>query len=434
MAEQLEEHIVPEDLNFSQKLRALGSKSAAHVEQTAVQTANVNAGTGLYEFIIPGQQRAKFMELKNAFVAVNIANSDASALATAQLQGCGTMGLVARRRITTSSGAIICDTANVNCLDAAILNKHATNDWLESTGNALFLTNTNALGAVGDAITTGSTRRVLIPIHLVGIDEVLFPLVGVENIHIEITFESAATGFIASTTGLLDSEITYSNAILHYETITLENNEYQDLLESIGGKFNLTVPCWDRAGKVILADETSSTLQIATSRKKAKRVLIVQRLSTLANNDVVNSFSMDRGGVSYFSLLHNGVEVKNRDYRAGLNDGPEALAFALGSDGGNIMDTSSGSQSTNARSTLTQAQATGVNDTASGRYFMEFDLQSGFQVDGATVSGINAIAGSLIVSLTRGTTAADRNLDVFTEYWADLELDMTNTQSWVVKT
>lgn len=421
---------LPKDMNFSQRLHAMGTSSAkANLTVAPNNGSSFDAGTGMMQFEIPGNQLGTFADLSSAYIACDITNS-AAATNDVKFTNIGTMGLVSRLVVSTNTNKIICDISNKDMLDAIMIAKHGETTWLSSNASVMFGCGSSAVA--GQTIAAdGGVERYLIPLHLMGIDELLFPLSGQEHLRFQVYLQNAPTTFVvAAGKAVVDADIKLTSVMLHYDTVQLNNDEFSQLVKDLGGKFTLTVPCWQNQDATITNTDTQVSTTLGFSKRRAKRLLVAQRNTAFLTDDEKCSYAMDRGLVTTASLKLNGKEVKTQSYSVS-NNGPEVYAEAIKSNGGRIMDIHASNAT---RTTVNVAEnAAGTGDATVGRFFIEFDLQNGLEVGDDVVSGINIASGNFTLALTKSdSTTANRQLDVYMEYWNELELDVVGSNTWTL--
>lgn len=421
MAER--EDPIPEELHYEEKMRAIGKrKPAMHVEQSPDNGATQVSSTGKIRFPIQANQIGKFADLKNAYVAVDMVVTETNVI-TGVLGEHGSIACVSRATLSTNTNQIISDIYKKNVLDVAMNNTYKSVNWGGSTKNILYGGKGNNFS--GESISTTETRYI-IPLDKLGFDETFVPLSGIEDLKLELYLDSALNIFVARTgTGTPTATgITFSNMVLHYDVLELADDEFEDLLHGAGGKLVINSKTWFCQDMIITADDTGVSMTIGAGKQDVKRILVVQR--SVVNDDelVNNKFSMGVGKCTSISLMHNGVELKNRPLSIS-NGGPEALIESIKAEGGYLYDgVESGGLRTRYIADGNVAAVTGTYATTSGCFVAMFDCQNGFQMDD-TESGINITTGSTLLKLTKsGTTTNNMNLEVFVEYGQRLELDM----------
>lgn len=423
---------LPKDMNYSQRLRAMGtSASKANLTVAPNNGSSFTANTGMMQFEIPGQQLGTFADLSNAYIACDINNAAAGAN-DGLFTNVGSMAIVNRLVISTNTNKTICDITNKNMLDGVMLIKHADDNYLDSVGNALFGTNNSAVA--GNTISAGTTQRYLIPLSLIGIDEVMFPLCGQEHLRIQIYLESAANTFIcAADTLVTDAQLTFTSVLLHYDTVQLTNDEFSQLVNDFDGKFLLTVSCWQNQDSTLDKDATQISTTLGFSKRRAKRLIVTQRNVDNLAAPTRGAFAIDRALVTSASLKLNGREVKTQTYDVS-NNGPEIYAEAIKSSGGKLLSMEGSNVSRAFLEVAQNAIPTIANgNNVVGRFFIEFDLQNGLEIDDSVISGLNIASGNFTLALTKSNvTTANRQMDVYMEYWNELELDMKGAQTWSI--
>ena len=411
---------LPTSMNFSERIRAKGVGAAKETLTIAPNNGpTYNLGTGMMQFEIPGGQLGKYADFSSLYVACDITNGDASANIFNHI---GSMALVNRLVVTTNTNKQFCDISYKNMLDAIMVAKQGDSAWLNTNANIMFGCGSSAIE--GYTFGIGATARFLIPLSLIGIDSMMFPLSSQENLRFQIYLEQAYNVFNDQSVGITNANITISNAYLHYDTVQLTMEEDRALIKDFDGMLVITAPCWAQLDTTIPLLSTATSINLGFSKKRAKRLLIAQR-NTTSFNTMANAnkchYCMDQGGATEFSLKLNGKEVKTQAYSL-TNGGPEFFAESIKSNGGRILDIHP-SNSTRATYIVVETAA-GATDGESGRFFVEFDLQNGLEnVEGTIINGINVINGNFTLAIKRSATTNDRYVNIYLEYWSDFVLN-----------
>jgi len=426
MAER--EDPIPEELHYEEKMRAIGKrKPAMHVEQSPDNGATQVSSTGKIRFPIQGNQVARFADLKNGYVAVDMVKNDA-AVTDATLGEHGTIACVSRATLSTNTNQIISDIYKKNVLDVAMNNTFKSANWADSTKAVLYGGSSDFSGEdISD-----TAKRFIIPLDKLGFDETFVPLCGIEDLKLELYLESAIGVLVANTDGAVTATgIQYSNMILHYDVFDMTDDEFEDLLHGSNGKLIVNSKTWFCQDMTVTSTDTSVSMTLGAGKQDAKRVLVVQRGVT---NDAVitnNKFAMGTGKATSISLMHNGVELKNRPYTL-TGGAPENFIENIKAEGGYIYD---GNERAGNRTKYTASgdviSVVGTFGTTNACFVAMFDCQNGFQTDD-TESGINITTGSTLLKIVRTATAMNMNLEVFVEYGQRLELDMMGDRRFTV--
>ena len=183
---------LPLAMNFSERVRARGVAGAKETLTIAPNNGpTFNCGTGMIQFEIPGNQMAKYADFSSLYIACDITNSDpATANAFSHI---GTMGLVSRVVVMTNTNKQFCDISYKNQLDAMMIAKGGDANWLTTSGNVMFGTSDNTVA--GESFAAAATLRFLIPLSMIGIDLMMFPLSSMEKLRFQIYLEAAGTAF-----------------------------------------------------------------------------------------------------------------------------------------------------------------------------------------------------------------------------------------------
>lgn len=428
--------VLPDEMDYPIYAPPVGLNVAKESLSIAPYNLSSFNGGSTMKFEIPCNQPERFADFSNLYVACDIYCSHATA--TASFGHSGTFGLVNRVIVGTNSNKTFCDISAKNVLDTALLNKHSNTDWLTKTGSILFLT------ADGDSVALSANQsaaeyRILIPLHNIGIDEMMFPLCGTENLRIQVELASALTSLRGSA-AIANTDITINNVFLHYDVAQLSPTQYNAMLSHHKGIFNLHVDSWMSQDAIIQAADTTAGFTLGFSKREAKRLILTQRNTSHTTDSTKNSFSMDCGsgtdsltGDLTISLKNNGKEVRTQVLKkyGGTLKGPEVLAESLKSQRGSIFDFNTAGAMTRAQYDEIQVAADANSEATSSRFFAEIDLTNGLESEGKTKQGLNVAVGNFAVSLTRTATAENRQLNIFMEYNNLLSLDMRAGQGGV---
>jgi len=426
MAEKLSmAELLPEDLQYPLFHEGLGMKGAKENLSIGPYNNTTFAPSGTIKFEIPGNQQA-FADFSNLYVQMDITNNTGDT--AMNLSRHGVMSMISRVIVGTNSNKTFVDISGYNVLQNVKIIKEADKSWLDNNGNIMFLTSSDGSKNIADA----ATMRVLIPLNDIGIDERAFPLASSENLRIELQLESALAAFRATTSfAIADADVAITNVSLHYDVIKLENHEYDAILAKHGGVFNLTTSVWQAQDGIITAADTTAAFTMGFSKRRAKRLLITQRNVDHTTNTLANSFSMDAGsgtngtpGDLTISLKHNGKEVKTQTMAlSGSKGGPQILAEAIKSGGGNIFDWNNPGCTTRTGYFTMREAAAATSDATSSRFFIEIDLQNGVEGSGVA-QGMNIAIGNFTLAFTRTATTENRQVNMFLEYYNELTLDL----------
>lgn len=428
MAER--EDPIPEELHYEEKMRAIGKrKPAMHVEQSPDNGTTQVSSTGKIRFPIQGNQVARFADLKNGYVAVNMVITGTN-VTSAKFGVHGSVGCVSRATLSTNTNQIISDIYKKNVLDIAMNTAYKSDNWADSTNNILH-GGAATLAACIDVLP-GTAKRFIIPLDKLGFDETFVPLCGIEDLKLELYLESALNVFMSQVKvdagDLVATGITYSDMILHYDVFDMMDDEFESLLQDLGGKFTINSKTWFCQDMTVTNTDTGVSLQLGAGKQDVKRIVAVQRGVNNDNKLVHNMFSMGTGGATSISLMHNGVELKNRPY-ALTGGSPENLLENIKAEGGYIYD---GNELFGSRIQYILDGDDDATDLASSGCFVAmFDCQNGFQTDDSE-SGINITTGSTMLKLVRTGTTNNMNLEVFVEYGQRLELNMLDDRRFTV--
>jgi hypothetical protein len=423
---------LPLTMKFSERVRAI---SAGKAKETITIAPNngvtQTCGTGMISFEINGNQIARYADFSSLYIACDITNSYAESIMFSHI---GTMGLVNRIVVSTLTNTLIADISYKNQLDAILIAKQGDTNWLNTNGSVMFGCASSAVG--GMTLAAAAVKRLLIPLSLIGIDDLMFPLFAMETLRFQVYLESAKTAFTTDTaanTGLLNPDITLSNILLHYDVVELTDEDNKNLLSSFGNKLILNVPCWQCVDTEISTTATTASIPLNYAKARCRRLLMSQVNSTFIANDTTCSFAMDQALTTEISLKLNGKEVKTQSYSIS-NGAPEIFAESIKTSCGRILDIHPSSATRTNYTVDEDALATvAAGDATCGRFYAEFDLQNGLENENDTIiNGLNIINGNLALALKRsaGTTAA-RKVFCFMEYWVDLVLDI-NLNRWQI--
>ena len=417
---------LPLSMKFSERVRAQGlSKAKKTITQAPQNGVTQVCGTGMIEFDLDGNQMAQYADFSSLYIACDITSSYAHDIMLSQI---GTMGLVSRVVVNTVMGTEIADISYKNQIDAILIAKQGDANWLNTNGSVMFGCGESAFG--GAIFEQNVAKRLLIPISLIGIDQMMFPLFASEKLRFYIYLEAAKTAFTTDTaehTGLANANITLSNMLLHYDVVELSLQENAELINDFSGRLIMTVPTWQCVDADIPAT-TTATIQLNVAKTRCRRLLMSQVNSTFIANDTTCSFAMDQALTSEISIKYNASEVKNQAFPLSTSGSPEIFAESIKSSCGRILDIHP-SSTTYANYNVEQtADATiAAGDDTCGRLYFEVDFQNGFEnSDETIVDGLNLNANTLTVGIKRtspGTTAA-RKVFCFVEYWKDVVLDV----------
>ena len=413
---------LPLSMGFQERVKAGGASQAKETITIAPNNGVLqNCGTGMISFEINGNQLGRYADFSSLYIACDIKSTHAEEIRFSHL---GTMGLVSRIVVSTLSNTQIADISYKNQLDAILLAKSGDKNWLNTNGSIMFGCGSSAIAGI--SLLANVSKRLLIPISLFGLDQMMFPLFATETLRFQVYLEAAKTAFVLADLeddDILNSEISLTNMLLHYDVVQLKQDEDAALIEKFDGKLVINVPCWQCIDTEIPTTATSASIPLNFAKSRCRRLLISQVNATFIANDTTCSFAMDQALTTDFSLKLNGKEVKTQSYPVS-SGAPEVFAESIKTSGGKILDIHPASAT---YSTYTvEEDALGTTDALSGRFYVEFDLQNGCENAGESLTnGLNIVNGNLALALKRsaGTTAA-RRIFCFVEYWQDVILDV----------
>lgn len=384
------------------------------------------------QFQINGMERGAFADLQNMYLVCTVNNNDASS-SFDFVGDLGSQALVKKLTVETSDGVKFSELDNHNVLQGMINAEKNSTQYRKNQGAVMFGMDDNKFA--GSRIAAGGTQRVIIPFGLTGLaSSSYYPLCAKTHLKFQIDLESAIVAVIGVTDAALAStEISLTNVECYYNKYKMDEQNFQNLLEDIGGKFIINTVDYSHYSEIIPAASTSTIANLGTSKRNVEAVYACLRTNSIVTgtDSQKNALtSRNQAKVSEFKLMLNGITVGNNAVNVDITDCAESMAELMIANGGLAVKHVSalGDASTGDNYVLEEGTATSTGTC--GSYFMKQILNNGFQGD-LSYSGINTQGtGLLQFEITKGASTADQRLDVYLKYHSRYELDMMGDQMW----
>jgi hypothetical protein len=279
----------------------------------------------------------------------------------------------------------------------------------------------SANSAVGEQVGAAATRTVCFPLALTPIvqSSKYWPLFGREPLRIRVELDTSARGLIGAAT---DAEITINEVALVMYQLELGNDVMAQVAANSGGMMRIAMPSFQHHQATLAAGASSVATTLGFSMSSLNRILVAQRLQavTAANVTIGNrsQLNLNDANVKIGGVQYPQISLKDRN-----DDGAETLAEALVSQ--RALLTYGHDSSIELGAGFNANEPTGANNTNTGHYLIELDLESQRVDAGSLIAGVNCIGQVVQFESTydAGVTAA-HVLDIFGEHTIMAQLDM----------
>lgn len=427
--------------------RATSSRSLRN-EVVPSNGSSFNCGNSII-FDLPSNVPNTFFDTHSSYVSMLVSNTDGHYV---KFSGNGFPAAI--RRLTIElGGQTIMSLDHYGELYSAMMDLDASSEFKINAGSVLFGSNNNLTGEVGGAPLVANTgsRRVCFPLFLTPLmANKYFPSpMSRDRMRIRLEMDTAVRGFVAENTGVLNTDITFSDVKFVQYSLELGSEIMAQVAAAAGGSFKVACPCYQHHQSSMAAGASSISPTLGFSMSSLNRVLILQQLQadtataeTIGNRlkEPIERVSISVGGVKYPQL----------DMKIST-DGSEALAEALVSQRAltSVSTTSSinagGVAAANDKSSpgsyaglvggTGNNGATGATAALTGKFLIDLDLESqraGAAPESQLVAGVNTI-GSVVqakLDYSSGTSAATV-INFYGEFTLLLMLDL-NTLTFSV--
>jgi len=363
-------------------------------EVVASNGSTFNAGNTIV-FDIGANQMNTYADFQSTYLRLNITNNDATDIT---MEGAGFGALVKKFEVLIG-GSTVCSIDSYNVLFSMLLDMDTSEAFKNNAGKRLFMTSSSGFG--GEDIAAGASRQVCFPLALtpLAMCQKYIPLWGREQIRIRIELESAAAGVIANTTGIANSELSFTEPTLVMYMLELGQDVQNQVVAASGGDFKIMMPNFVHHQTTLAAGATSVSTTLGFSMSSLNRVLVAQRLqavsdvtATIGNraNLGLNRASVKVGGVQYpQQRVRDSVTLNGAGTDVSQVDGAEPLAEALISQ--RALLSWGHDSSLEGGAGFNAVEPAGTSDATVGKYLQEIDLESQRVDSGELVAGLNVI-------------------------------------------
>jgi len=363
-------------------------------EVVASNGSTFNAGNTIV-FDIGANQMNTYADFQSTYLRLNITNNDATDIT---MEGAG-FGAMVKKFEVLIGGSTVCSIDSFNVLFSMLLDMDTSAAFKDNAGKRLFMTSSN--GFTGETIAAGATRQICFPLALtpLALCQKYIPLWGREQIRIRIELESAAAGVIANTTGITNSDLSFTEPTLVMYMLELGQDVQNQVVAASGGEFKIMMPSFVHHQTTLSAGATSVSTTLGFSMSSLNRVLVAQRLqavsdvtATIGNraNLGLNRASIKVGGVQYpQQRVRDAVTLNAAGTAVSQVDGAEPLAEALISQRALLSWGHDSSLEDGAG--FNDVEPAGTSDATIGKYLQEIDLESQRVDSGDLVAGLNVI-------------------------------------------
>lgn len=363
-------------------------------EVVASNGSTFNAGNTIV-FDIGANQMNTYADFQSTYLRLNITNNDATGIT---MEGAG-FGAMVKKFEVLIGGSTVCSIDSYNVLFSMLLDMDTSAAFKDNAGKRLFMTSSNGFG--GEDIAAGASRQICFPLALtpLAMCQKYIPLWGREQIRIRIELESAAAGVIANTTGITNSDLSFTEPTLVMYMLELGQDVQNQVVAASGGDFKIMMPNFVHHQTTLAAGATSVSTTLGFSMSSLNRVLVAQRLqavsdvtATIGNraNLGLNRASVKVGGVQYpQQRVRDAVTLNGAGTAVSQVDGAEPLAEALISQRALLAWGHDSSLEDGAG--FNDVEPAGTSDATIGKYLQEIDLESQRVDSGELVAGLNVI-------------------------------------------
>jgi hypothetical protein len=372
-------------------------------------------------FDLPSNVSNTFWDAQSSYVRLNFTNNDGAAV---NFEGGGFPTCI-RRIEMLLGGQTLCSIDSYNVLYQMLFDLDTAGQFRSNAGARLF---GSANSAVGEQVAAAGVRTVCFPLALCPIiqSSKYWPLFGREPLRIRIELDTAARGLIGAAT---DAEITIDEVALVMYQLELGNDVMSQVASNSGGMMRIAMPSYQHHQATLAAGASSVATTLGFSMSSLNRVLVAQRLQavTAANVTIGNrsQCNLTDANVKIGGIQYPQIALKDRN-----DDGAETLAEALVSQ--RALLTWGHDSSIELGAGFNANEPTGANNTNTGHYLIDLDLESQRVDAGSLVAGVNCIGQVVQFESTydAGVTAA-HVLDIFGEFTLMAMLDL-NSLTWSI--
>ena len=365
-------------------------------------------------FDLPSNVTNTFWDAQSSYVRLNFVNNDGAAVS---FEGGGFPTCI-RRIEMLLGGQTLCSIDSYNVLYQMLFDLDTAGQFRSNAGARLF---GSANSAVGEQVGAAATRTVCFPLALTPIvqSSKYWPLFGREPLRIRVELDTSARGLIGAAT---DAEITINEVALVMYQLELGNDVMAQVAANSGGMMRIAMPSFQHHQATLAAGASSVATTLGFSMSSLNRILVAQRLQavTAANVTIGNrsQLNLNDANVKIGGVQYPQISLKDRN-----DDGAETLAEALVSQ--RALLTYGHDSSIELGAGFNANEPTGANNTNTGHYLIELDLESQRVDAGSLIAGVNCIGQVVQFESTydAGVTAA-HVLDIFGEHTIMAQLDM----------
>lgn len=427
--------MLPLDMNFSPEMDA-----NKYSEQKQSLTAQPSNGSSFKmnqpcEITVPMRQNDFVMDWQNSFLSFDITNSNATGANILHFQAyCGTIGLVNQQVVKTSTGTEFSNFSNYNVLTPLLL-EQSDKDWYAGTANILFGMSDSEEPtdeAEGDSIAgAGGVIHKILPLLNTGLSKIShFPMGSIHDIVLRFKFDTVANCFIADAGDVLDSEVTLSNIVFHYDVYRLSPLALSSIDNRlVNNTYVLDTTDWVHQQYSSPLNESKYSISVGFAKKKCKRLILVSR-STDRISVTTNAGLMARNkaGITKIYCKLDGKTFQSSSGVEMTTSNPvDAYAQLLKNQGG-LMDMSA-KNTTYSRFNLAGAGTAPTTYATCGAFYHEIDFSNSMDTMGSS-SGISIDHNNLQVFVEKTGTEA-QTVDIFVEFYNQYRLPKS-TGVWEV--
>jgi hypothetical protein len=426
------EILLPESMDYSDYVMAVATRNNGARKQIqkgpTTWSATPVGANGYWTFDIEGGQARYFLDCKTIYLDTLLTNLDAAAM---NLPSCGGAGLIKKIVVESSTGTKISEINNYN--NFVNTYDQATKGSSQLVSEGLLNGGTSSVSNLGEAIATTASRGLSIPIRFNVMQNHMYPLMGNVGLRIHIYFDNLTT--VSQTDAglaLQSSDLSFSNPLLIYDVVQLEENEMEEILFQHDYKFDIVGSDFENQFGTMATADQAFTIQMGFSKRIAKRLYVTIRkdvyLSTVARYR--NSFSRSRGNLDEIVLLYNGSKVNDQSLLVASTADLSCHRVYCENQKSMYNSLSSASDSIITPTTfkLNDAAEDGLtNGVVVGSFFACINLQNGLELEnGETVSGANVQMGNFSIKFVRSSVGTlSQQVDLYLEYENKMSLNMS---------
>ena len=417
--------MLPADMKYSPEMDA--NKYAGSKESLTANPSNGSSFTMSQpiEITVPMRQPDYVCDFKNCFVSFDITNSNGTATNIAKLQAyAGTLGLVNQQVIKTSTGVEFSNFDGYNVLSTLGFEKEVDTNWYAGTGNILFGTNNSTIGgtaaasqAIEGANTNGfQTIHKILPLINTGIAQQYFPMGSLADIVLRFKLDTVDNAFVCAGTAdaILDSHITLSNIVLHYDIYRMSDLALSSINQRlVNNSYVIDTTDW-------VHQQYSDTgiikynVQIGFAKRKAKRLIMVVRATAdISDEKKAGLIARNKNNIKKVYVKLDGKTYQSSSGVEMTDSNPvDAYAQLLKNDGG-LLDMKT-NNITYAKFNLDASTATALGTC--GQWYHEIDFSNSMDTDNS-VSGVAIDHNNLQVFVEKSAAGTAQTVDFFIEFY-----------------